>query len=58
MVVSRDTFYRYQELANEGGVEALLIKVDALRILRIVLTPALKTPLKPMQLTILRTGNT
>jgi transposase InsO family protein len=26
MGVSRDTFYRYQELANEGGVEALIDK--------------------------------
>lgn len=26
MGVSRDTFYRYKETANEGGVEALLYK--------------------------------
>lgn len=26
MGVSRDTFYRYQELANESGVEALIDK--------------------------------
>lgn len=26
MGVSRDTFYRYQELANEGGIEALIEK--------------------------------
>ncbi|WP_027330237.1 helix-turn-helix domain-containing protein, partial [Marinimicrobium agarilyticum] len=26
MGVSRDTFYRYKEAANEGGVEALLYK--------------------------------
>lgn len=26
MGVSRDTFYRYQELANEGSVEALIDK--------------------------------
>jgi hypothetical protein len=26
MGVSRDTFYRYQELVNEGGVDALIEK--------------------------------
>jgi ACT domain-containing protein len=26
MGVSRDTFYRYQELVNEGGIDALIEK--------------------------------
>ena len=44
MGVSRDTFYHYQELIDEGGIDPSSVSVDVVRMLR---TESMKSPRQP-----------
>ena len=58
MGVSRDTFYLYRELADEGGVDALITALDERQISRIVPMMQLSRPLLIMPSRSLRMAST